>query len=143
MKAANGTDTLYSGWIEVEFKLMSGVSVKNNCAITVPFLVSQSEQVNCVTLGFNVIEEMLNSNDMNDKDTAELLLSIMKASFMETKRQKFEALVNFIQSNVLNSSDLCSVKASKRDELIPRGQTKVVQCWANINATPRKFPVLF
>ena len=64
---------------------MSGVDVKNNCAITVPFLVSPSEEVNCVILGINVTEEMLNSNDMNDKDTAELLLSIMKASFMETK----------------------------------------------------------
>ena len=47
---------------------MSDVDVKNNCAITVPFLVSPSEEVNCVILGFNVIEEMLNSND---KETAE------------------------------------------------------------------------
>ena len=39
LKAANGTDISYSGWIELEFKLMSGVDVKNNCAITVPFLV--------------------------------------------------------------------------------------------------------
>ena len=55
----------------IEFKLMSGVGVKNNCAITVPFLISPSEEVNCVILGFNVIEEILNSNDMNDKETAE------------------------------------------------------------------------
>ena len=124
---------------------MSAVDVKNNCAITVPFLVSPSEEVNCVILGINVIEEMLNSNDMNDKDTAEILLSIMKASFMVTKPQKVEALANFIQSNALNSSDLCSVKTSKRDTLIPRGEgeTKVVQCLANINATSGKFPVLF
>ena len=143
LKAANGTDIPYSGWIELEFTLMSGVDVKNNCAITVPFLVSPSEEVNCVILGFNVIEELLNSNDMNDKETAELLLSMMKASFMKTKPQKVEALVNFIQSNALNSSDLCSVKTSKRDTLIPRGETKVVQCRANINATPGKFLVLF
>ena len=142
LKAANGTDIPCSGWIELEFKLMSGVDVKNNCAITVPFLASPSEEVNCVILDFNVIEEMLNSNDMNDKDTAELLLSMMKASFMK-KPQRVEVLVNFIQSNVLNSGDLCSVKTSKRDTLIPRGETKVVQCRANINATPGKFPVLF
>ena len=37
----------------------------------VPFLVSPSEEVNCVILGFNVIEEMLNSTDMNDKATAQ------------------------------------------------------------------------
>ena len=122
---------------------MSGVDVKNNCTITVPFLVSPSEEVNCVILGINVIEEMLNSNDLNDKDNAELLLSLMKASFMETKPQKVETLANFIQSNVLNSSDLCSVKTSKRDTLIPRGETKVVQCRANINATSGKFPVVF
>ena len=71
MKAANGTDFPYLGWIELEFKLMSGVDVKNKCAITVPFLVSPSEEVNFIILGFNVIEEMLNSNDMNDKETAE------------------------------------------------------------------------
>ena len=86
---------------------------------------------------------MLNSNDMKDKDTAELLVRMMKVSFMETKPQKGEALVNFIQSNVLNSSDFCSVKTSKRDTLISRGETKVVQCRANINATPEKFPVPF
>ena len=125
LKAANGTDIPYSGWIELEFKLMSGADVKNNCAITVPFLVSPLEEVNCVILGFNVFEEMLNSNDMNDKDTDELMLSMMKASFMETKPQKVEALVNFIQSNVLNSSDLCSVKTGKRDTLIPRGGPKL------------------
>ena len=96
MKAANGTDIPYSGWIELEFQLMSGVDVKNNCAITVPCLGSPSEEVNCVILGFNVIEKMLNSDDMNVKDTAELLLSMMKASFMETKPQKIEALVTFI-----------------------------------------------
>ena len=121
---------------------MSGVDVKNNCVITVPFLVSPSEEVDCVILGFNVIEEMLKSNDMNGKDTAELLLSMMKASFMATKSQKVEALVNFIQSNVLNSSDLCSVKTSKRDTLILRGESKVVQCQTNVNATPGKFEPL-
>ena len=86
---------------------------------------------------------MLNSNDMNDKDTAGLLLSMMNASFMETKPQKVEALVNFIQSNVLNSSDLCSVKTSKRDTLIPRGETKVVQCLANIQCHTRKISCSF
>ena len=90
------------------------------------FLSGPSEEVNCgVILGFNVIEEMLNSNDMNDKDTAELLLSMMKASFMETKPQKVEALVNFIQSNVLNSSGLCSGKTSKGDTLIPKRKPKL------------------
>ena len=128
---------------KLEFKLMYGVDVKNNCAITVPFYVSPSEEVNCVILGFNVIEEMLNSNDMNDKDTAELLLSMMNASFMETKPQKVEALVNFIQSNVLNSSDLCSVKTSKSDTLIPRGETKVVQCLTNIQCHTRKISCSF
>ena len=68
---------------------------------------------------------------------------MMKASFMETKPQNVEALVNFVQSNVLNSSDLCSVKTSKRDTLIPRGGTTVVQCRENINATPGKFSVPF
>ena len=46
LKATNGTDSPCSGWIELEFKLMSGVDVKNNCTITVPFLVSPSEEVN-------------------------------------------------------------------------------------------------
>ena len=58
---------------------------------------------------------MLNSNDMNYKKTAELMLSMIKASFMETKPQKLklfvefyqQKLVNFIQLNVLNSTDLC------------------------------------
>ena len=43
------------GWIPPpgpdRVKLMSGVDVKNNCVITVPFLVSPSEEVDCVILG--------------------------------------------------------------------------------------------
>ena len=96
------------------------------------FLSSHQKRLIVLILGFNVVEEMSNSNDMNDKDTAELLLSIMKASFMETKPQKVEALANFIQSNALNSSDLCSVKTSKRDTLIPRGgggKPKLFNVW--------------
>ena len=41
----------------------------------------------------------------------------------------------------MNSSDLCSVKTSKRDTLIPRGETKVVPCQTKINATPGKSPL--
>ena len=58
---------------------MSGVYVKNNCAIVLLFLVSPSEEVNCAILCFNVIEKMLNSNDINDKEIAELLLRMMKS----------------------------------------------------------------
>ena len=57
LKAANGTDIPYSGWIELEFKLMSGVDVKNNCAITVPFLVSPSEEVYCVVLALTSLKK--------------------------------------------------------------------------------------
>ena len=128
LKAANGTDIPYSGWIELKFKLLSGVDVKNNCAITVrpvPFLISPSKEVNCVILGINVIKEMLNSSDMNDTETAELLMSMMKASFMETKPQKVEALVNFIQSNVLISSDLRSVKQARGTRLSLEGKPRL------------------
>ena len=58
---------------------MSGVYVKNNCAIVLLFLVSPSEEVNCATLCLNVIEKMLNSDDINDKEIAELLLRMMKS----------------------------------------------------------------
>ena len=34
LKAANGTDIPYSGWIELEFKLMSGVDVKDNSSFS-------------------------------------------------------------------------------------------------------------
>ena len=45
LKAANGNDIPYSLWIELEFKLMSGVDVKNNCAITVPFLSAHQKRL--------------------------------------------------------------------------------------------------
>ena len=58
---------------------MSGVYVKNNCAIVLLFLVNPSEEVNCAILCFNVTEKMLNSDDINDKEIAELLLRMMKS----------------------------------------------------------------
>ena len=79
LTGANGTEIPCSGWALLEYKLMSGVYVKNNCAIVPRFLVIPSEEVNCAILGFNVNEKMLNSNDINDKKTAELLLRMMKS----------------------------------------------------------------
>ena len=79
LTGANGTEIPYSGWVVLEYKLMFGVYVKNNFMIVLLFLVSPSEEVNCAILGFNVIEKILNSVDINDKQIAELLLRMMKS----------------------------------------------------------------
>ena len=54
LKAANGTDLPYRGWVELNFSLVKGESEQNN--MTVPFLVAKDSS-DMPFVGFDVIDE--------------------------------------------------------------------------------------
>ena len=54
MKAANGTDLPYKGWLELTFNLIEDDS---DHTFTVPFLIAK-DFLDMPTVGFNVIEEI-------------------------------------------------------------------------------------
>ena len=55
LKAANGTEMPYEGWIEVSFKLMTS---DDKHGMSVPFLIS-TEAMDHPIIGYNVIEEIV------------------------------------------------------------------------------------
>ena len=55
LKAANGTDLPYKGWVELNFSLVKGESERND--IKVQFLVAK-DSLDRPIVGFNVIEEI-------------------------------------------------------------------------------------
>ena len=86
-------------------------------------------------IGYNVIEEQLRSKN-NDTN-----LSTLIECFPTTKPSNVEALVNFIQST--SGQDLCSVKTSKRNVVIPKGKCLKIPCRVNHGPVDQTISVLF
>ena len=104
----------------------------------VPFLVTSDNEMKIPIVGYNVIEEFL-----SDKEQTENLLRSdqLAKSFKQSDSKNINALVNFVQSS--REPDLCAVKTSKKDVLIPKGQAARISCRVNTGPVETKIPVLF
>ena len=57
------------------------------------------------------------------------ILSAFKAVFEDSDEKQLEALINLIQAP--SDDYICSIRTSKRDTVIPKGQVVNVSCRAN------------
>ena len=138
LKAANGTDLPYMGWIDVDFKL---AGKNQEYGVNVPFLVSK-DRIDSPIIGYNVIEEISrNAASSSTGDEQAPLLDVLSASLSSVDRDNIEALVKFV--NTEKSEELSTVKTSKRDISIPAGQWVQVACHVNVGPVERRVPVLF
>ena len=96
-----------------------------------PFLVTR-EEINYPIIGYNVIELFVKDNN------PEQVVPAATNSFANTD---INALINFIRSDTTES--LCTVRTSKRNIVIPKGQSIHVACRANTGPLERNSPVLF
>ena len=126
LEAANGTRIPYNGWVEINFKLLDDTS-----EISVPFLVTR-EELSLPIIGYNVIELFIKDNKPDQ------VLPAVTKSFAKTDAS---ALIAFISGDA--SDSLCAVKTSKKDTVIPKGQTVNATCRANTGPVERRSPVLF
>ena len=126
---ANGSSIPYHGSVKLEFCV-----TPEKQSLIVPFLVTK-DNMDLPLIDYNVIEEHLGfkNNDTN--------LSTLMACFPTTKRSNVEALVNFIQS--ASEQDLCSVKTSKRDIVIPEGECLKIPCRVSHGPIDQIIPVSF
>ena len=137
LKAANGTSIPYLGWIEISFRLDRSSSDRYVC---VPMLVARDSLEHPI-IGYNVIEEVIKDQDDITSDT-EHTLAFMTSSFPTVKQENISALVQFIKSTT--DSDICSVRTTKHDVVIPSGETVNIACRANTRSSRSgKRPVLF
>ena len=92
-------------------------------------------------IGYNVIQEVIKDQD-DITSVTEHTLAFMKSSFPTVKQENISALVQFIKSTT--DSDICSVRTTKHDVVIPSGETVNIACRANTRSSSSgKRPVLF
>ena len=88
-----------------------------------------------------IIEEVI--KDQNDSTSVlEHTITCKKSTLQTVKQENITALVQFIQT--ATDSDICSVKTTKRDVVIPSGETVKITCRANTRSSRgNKISVLF
>jgi len=135
LTAANGTKIPYSGWVEINVRLLDppepGSAQQD---LTVPFLVT-NEQLQSPIIGYNVIEELLKEN-LNPKQ-----MEAVYDSFPGKSDKDIDTLVNFIQCDA--SGYLCQVKTGKKAVVIPKLKTVYVNCFVKTGPIDDIAPVMF
>ena len=136
LKAANGTDLPYEGWVELTFNLI----VDNvDHTVKVPFLVAK-DSLDMPIVGFNIIEEITKYIEGDaSAGVHESLMNVLTSSLTGADQEKVEALVQLIKSEPVK--ELVTVKSRKQDTVIPKGQS-VVSCRAAVGPVST-IPVLF
>lgn len=127
LTAANGNSVPYKGWVALEFQIG-----KSKNTVSVPFLVA-SDKLELPLLGFNVIEYLIKSQQLDCNDISSHLVG--------TKPFNAPALVDLMNS--VDHAELCLVKTCKKDVIIPRGQSVRVCCRVNTGSLSQPTPVLF
>ena len=74
----------------------------------------------------------------NDERT---MVHVLSSFLPDAKQENVEALINFIRTS--SPSELCSVKVTKRNVVIPKNETVVVTCPVNTGPVESRLPVMF
>ena len=109
--------------------------------MSVPFLVSK-DALDYPIVGYNVIEEIVKtpvSDSPNNHE--ETLVNALSTSLPNAMQENVKSLIGLIRTNI--SSELCRVKATKKDVVIPKNETMVVSCSVSTGPTEPRLPVLF
>ena len=112
--------------MEINCKLLDDTS-----EISVPFLVTR-EELSLPIIGYNVIELFIKDNEPDQ------VLPAVTKSFAKTDAN---ALIGYITGDA--SDSLCVVKTTKKDAVIPKGQTVNVTSRTITGPVQCRSPVLF
>jgi hypothetical protein len=135
LTAANGTKIPYSGWAEINVRLLDPLEPGSaRQELTVSFLVT-NEQLQSPIIGYNVIEELL-KEDLNPKQ-----MEAVYDSFPGKSDKDIDTLVNLIQCDA--SGYLCQVKTGKKTVVIPKLKTVYVNCFVKTGPVDDIAPVMF
>jgi len=133
LKAANGTEIPYAGWVDINFELCNDHAHH----ISIPFLVS-TLSLDMPIIGYNVIEEIVKRSPGNIEKT---LMSALSASFNKKISPNIPKLVNFLQST--KKQELCDLRTIKKDVVIPKSSFVTVTCRANTSYIDERTPAYF
>ena len=123
----NGEAIPYVGWVQLNFQLPQGQPL-----LQVPFLVTE-KHFNLPLIRYNVIEHCIKSNNLSPH--------AMNSVFNDVPAKTVEALAEFIQA--AEKEQLGIAKSSKKDYMIPNGETMNISCQVNHGPTASCTPVIF
>lgn len=126
LRAANGTEIPFQGWVEVSLSLLEPKAKLASCTeLLVPILVSK-DLIDRPIIGFNAIEQMMKSNDSDSHTEFTDNVRILRNS-LRLGKGKAETLLNLIQ-NGTEYTDTYLVKTGKTAITIPSGQLMQISC---------------
>jgi len=96
--AANGINILFVGYVEVTFKLSSQASHK--AQLVIPMLVARGQSLSHPIIGFNVIEQIVNSIEQAQLNTVNniILERTVKTVFPSLKKSKVQAFSQLLSA---------------------------------------------
>ena len=124
---ANGEAIPYVGWVQLNFQLS-----QRQPLLQVPFLVTE-KHLNLPLIGYNVIEHCVKSNNLS--------AHAMNSVFNYVPAKSVAALVEFIPA--AEKEQLGLAKSSKKDYMIPKGETMNISCRVNHGPIASCTPVIF
>lgn len=122
--AANGIELPYIGYVEVKFRLSSQKS--HQTELVIPMLVARGQNLSHPIIGFNVIEQIVNSIEPKQPKTVNKTLEkTVKAAFPSLKRSKVQTFIQLVSAE---SPCEYIVKTTKVHVNIPKQSTVQVSC---------------
>ena len=121
LKTANGSTLPYSGYVVLSFSLQEGASN----GLKVPMLVTNTD-IDNVIIGYNVLEEIINSHSDNSLD----FMACLKTSLSKVSDEDVIAFVDIVKET-RNESPL-TVKTSKNPLVIGKNSSSKVTCRVNV-----------
>ena len=139
LSAANGTNTKYIGYVEIDFRLTSNNTEKQ---ITVLMFLT-TDTMECPLKGYNVIQQIVQMNDETPMAIPNVsLVSSLRDTFCDNEPEQVDSFVKIMKT--LNNDDgLTSVKTSNTDIVILKAQSVVIPWRVNLLTTAAKTTVFF
>ena len=122
LTAANGTNIPYAGFVEVSVSIAGNDKIR----LDVPMLVT-SQSIEAPILGYNVIEEFVKTSNHHFTVLADVLEGTLDLLDSEDTGK----LVSLIEANSEDHTYLGTAKVTKKDILVPKGQSTKLSCRAN------------
>ena len=105
-----------------------------------PLLVARDD-LEYPIIGYNVIEEVIESPEQMGGESTESLREIMSSAFSQVKQESVTALVDLVQSAGVER--LCVLRSGKNNLTVPRGQKVTAACRVDCGTLEERTPVLF
>lgn len=130
--AANQTEIPFMGWIPVEFKL--NTSDTASVSLLVPVLVSSDPHVATdPIIGFNVIEEVINEQLKQQRETTSNSATEIVSSAFDIDSGAAKAFVQLMHTHQSQSEGIL-VRTGKSKVVLQPGETTTVRCRTHTQA---------